>query len=142
MKKLIIALIVALMVAIPATANNNYIYLIDPNPHDANSVAASQNESSYAIDLSAYDPDGFFAIYVLATGDGTATIELTQSVDGTTYIETIPDIATGFTKTSGPGGDGKAIYRVRPMPMRWMKFKVTETGGVAAVVITIKLAVQ
>jgi hypothetical protein len=113
---------------------------------NAQSIAASGTATNpgNAIDLQRVAPNGFFSIQYLITGDGTAKIEYLLSNDGETFVEPTgsSDIGSSLTKTTGPGSDGKDILVFTPMLARWMKIKVTETGGAAAVVITLDLAIQ
>lgn len=113
--------------------------------HSAVTVAASGSASSTAIDFAnmnrSWQPDGYFSIQVAVTGDGTAKFEYLISNDGTNFLEpsAASDITTGVTKTSGPGSDGKDIYSFTPLPCRWMKIKVTETGGADSITVTVDL---
>ena len=104
-------------------------------------IAASGVWTSEAIPLDAYRA-GFYAIQITLTGDGTAKLEYQLSIDGTNYLEpaSASDIATGFTKTSGPGSDGKGLYDFFPMPAKSMKIIATETGGASTVTVTLTLA--
>ncbi len=107
-------------------------------------ITKNTNESSDAIDLNKYQPEGYFSLQVVLTGDGTGKFEYLVSNDGSNYLEPsgASDIATGHTKTSGPGGDGIDIYTFQPGVARFMKIKVTETGTANDVVVTITLLVQ
>jgi hypothetical protein len=86
--------------------------------------------------------NGYFTLYVEVTGDGTAKFEYVLSWDGTNSIEPVgaADIATGYTKTSGEGGDGKDAVPVYPMRAPYIGIRCTETGGVSDVVITARLS--
>jgi len=109
------------------------------------SIAASQNAVSSVIDLSAFSLDGFFGCQVALTGDGTAKVQWGVSIDGTNFIYSdavSDDIVTAHTKTSGPGSDGKDIYQFSPTTARWLKIKVTETGGANGIVVTVDIAMQ
>lgn len=113
---------------------------------DAQSIAASGNSSqpAQAIDLQRYAANGFFSLQYLITGDGTAKIEYNLSNDGSTWLEpsSATDIGSSLTKTTGPGADGKDILSFSPELARFLKIKVTETGGANAVVVTIHIAIQ
>jgi len=111
---------------------------------DTVTVAAAADSTSSAIDLNKYRPEGFFSLQVTLTGTGTAKIEHEGSNNGVDYLTPFGsiDIVTAHTATSGPGADGKHIYRFYPKPIRFLKIKVTETAGAAAVVVTITLLVQ
>lgn len=113
---------------------------------DAQSIAASGNSSNpgNGIDLQRFAQNGFFSVQYLITGTGTAKIEYNLSNDGATYIEptSATDIGSSLTATTGPGSDGKDILSFSPELARFMKIKVTETGGAQAVVVTLWLAIQ
>jgi len=111
---------------------------------NAETVAASANSISSAIDLNKYRPEGYFSLQVTVTGTGTAKIEFQLSNNGADYYEPSgsDDIVTAHTATSGPGADGKDTYRFEPDPARFLKIKVSETAGAAAVVVTATLLVQ
>jgi hypothetical protein len=110
----------------------------------AQSVSASGIEWSEALDLGSINQDGLFSLQLLVTGDGTLQVEYELSHDGVNFVTptTALDIVSAFTKTSGPGSDGKDIYSFDPELGRFMKIKVTETGGANAAVITAHLASQ
>ena len=108
-------------------------------------IAASQNAESSVIDLSGFSLDGFFGCQVTLTGDGTAKVQWGVSIDGANYIysdDASDDIVTAHVKTSGPGSDGKDIYQFTPTTARWLKIKVTETGGASGIVVTVDIAMQ
>lgn len=113
---------------------------------DAQSITASANASQPAegIDLTRYVTNGFFSVQYLITGDGTVKIEYNLSADGSTYIEPTgaSDIGSSLTKTTGPGSDGKDILSFAPELSRYMKIKVTETGGASTAVVTLWLVIQ
>ena len=111
---------------------------------DAETIAAAADSTTDAIDLNKYRPEGYFSLQVTLTGTGTAKIEYLLSNNGDDYLEPSSgeDIVTAHTATSGPGADGKDIYVFEPEMARFMKIKVTETGGATAVVVTITLTVQ
>jgi len=110
---------------------------------DAVTVAASADSTSDALDLK-NRPEGYFSLQVTLTGTGTAKIEYLLSNNGSDYLvpSEAEDIVTAHTVASGPGADGKDIYVFEPEMTKFMKIKVTETGGANAVVVTITLAVQ
>lgn len=107
-------------------------------------VVASGTATSNAVDLGGLSTTGHFSLQVALTGDGTATFEFLLSNDGTNFVEPSGslDITTGFTKTSGPGSDGKDIFSFGPILARWMKIRVTETGGVSAIAVNGYLAMS
>lgn len=109
----------------------------------AEAILANADSTSDAIDIS--QATGFFSLQVALTGDGTAQFEYLASNDGTTYItqSAAADlIFTGFTKTSGPGSDGKDIITFEPELCKFIKIKCTETGGANSITITSTIAVQ
>lgn len=111
----------------------------------AEEIAASGNAESSKIDLAAFGLDGYFGCQVTLTGDGTAKVQVGVSIDGTNFIysdDAADDIITAHTKTSGPGSDGKDIYSFSPVTARWLKIKVTETGGGDSVTVTLDIAMQ
>ena len=109
---------------------------------DAETIAASGSSSSSEIRLN--NMRGYFSLQLEITGDGTATVEYQLSNDGSTFLEptSAGDITSGFTKTSGPGSDGKDIFTIRPEIARRMKVVVTETGGADTITVNAYLAVQ
>lgn len=113
---------------------------------DAQTILASGNSSQpgEGIDLQRFAQNGFFSVQYLITGDGTAKIEYNLSHDGATYIEPTgsTDIGSSLTKTTGPGSDGKDILTFSPELSRFLKIKVTETGGAQSIVVTLWLAIQ
>lgn len=141
MKRILLALFLCVVIAVSAYGSAFHIR----KTQDAVTVAASGTNTSTAVDFGAIDrkwqPDGYFSIQVVLTGDGTAKFEYLISNDGTNFIEpsSASDIATGHTKTSGPGSDGIDIYEFSPEPCRYMKIRVTETGTSNSVVATVTL---
>lgn len=111
---------------------------------DAQSIAASGNASSIAIDLQRYAMNGFFSVQYLITGDGTLKLEYNLSHDGATYIEpsSASDIGSSLTKTTGPGANGKDILPFSPELSQYLKIKATETGTAQAAVLTLWIAIQ
>jgi hypothetical protein len=105
-------------------------------------VAASASALSSVIDLSA--SGGQFSLQIELTGDGTGKLEWVGSNDGTDYIKpnNASDIVTAFTKTGGPGNDGKHIYSFNVSLVKFIKIKITETGGADTVTLTASLAIQ
>jgi len=59
------------------------------------------------------------------TGDGTLTFEVYIRVGGGSWI--LSNTFTGFTKTSGPGGNGKDIVPLSLKPGDSIYIKATET---------------
>jgi len=110
---------------------------------DSETITAGADSTTSAIDLNKWRPEGYFSIQVVLTGAGTAKIEYLLSNDGTNYLEpsTGVDIVLAHTATSGPGADGDDIYVFEPEVARYLKIKITETGG-ASIIATVTLLVQ
>ena len=91
---------------------------------------------------------GNVSLQIEVTGDGTAKFEwIGSNTDGAEATDCIKpnnanDIVAAFTKTDGPGGDGKHIYSFNISLVGSMAIKVTETGGVSAIAVTANIAVQ
>lgn len=111
---------------------------------NAATIAANGSSTSSSIDLRNIAQNGLFSIQLALTGDGTAKVEYLCSNNNSVFIEpaSASDIVSGFTKTSGPGGDGKAFYAFEPEPCGFLKIKVTETGTLKAAVVTLDIAIQ
>lgn len=111
---------------------------------DAITVTASGIANSVPIELP-HHLEGFFSLQVELTGNGTGKFEYSISNDGETYITqtaTADQIVSGFTKTSGPGGDGKDIITFEPEVTKKMKIVCTETGTSNSVTVTATLLVR
>lgn len=106
--------------------------------------ASGSDTSDMIVDLAQIKPVGHFSLQITLTGDGTAKFEYLVSNDGIAYVESsnATDIVTGFTKTSGNGSDGKDLIPFSPEVSRYLKLKVTETGGASAITVTSVLAIQ
>jgi len=115
-------------------------------------LTAGATTTTGAINLSSLGADGYFSIQVLLTGDGTLKIEYMISnvtnetggppLDAQFLTPTgASDIITAHTKTSGPGSDGLDLYQFpgtgEPIFGKWLKLKLTETGGANTVTYTI-----
>jgi len=88
---------------------------------------------------------GYFSLKAAVSGDGTVKFEYMLSFgddDFITFSDTLDVIASGITKTSGPGSDGKDIYPFSPPLASQIKIKVTETGASNAATVTAYLGVQ
>lgn len=106
-------------------------------------VAASGTFTSSAIDLtSSVSALGNLAIQVEVTGDGTASLTYTASIDGTDYVSPTgaTAIATGLTKTVNT--TGKDIYEFSPILAKFIKIVITETGTSDTVTINATLIAQ
>jgi hypothetical protein len=110
----------------------------------AEAIVAGGSSTSAAIDLRNIAQLGYFSIQLVVTGDGTAKVEYLCSNNNSVFIEPsgASDIVTGFTSTSGPGGDGKGFYSFAPETCGWIKIKVTETGTLNAIAVTLDIAIQ
>ena len=119
-------------------------YLFTELIFDTVTVTAAADSTCDAIDLNKFRPEGYFSLQVTLTGSGTAKIEYLLSNNGSDYLEPSEgeDIVTGHTSTSGPETNGKDIYVFEPEVARFLKIKVTETGGAAAIIVTITILVQ
>lgn len=122
--------------------SNNFVKII--NRFSAEPVAASASLISEKINLMDLAQYGFFSLQLTVTGDGMAKVEYLCSNNGSDFIKPVgaDDIVSGFTKTSGPNSDGKGFYSFYPEPCGWMKIRVTETGGVSAIAVTLNIAIQ
>lgn len=117
---------------------------------DAVTIAASGTATSVIADINALESKGNLAVQLILTGTGTATVEWEQTSDGnninTATNFTQPTggytLTTGFTVTSGKGGDGKNIIPLSTSPCNFLRLKVTETGTSNAVVVTAILVSQ
>jgi len=109
-------------------------------------VASGTYTSTPAIDLQDKKMLGYFALQVTVTGSGTCKFEALVSINGTDYMEpsTFDDIASGFTASSGPGSDGKGIYKIdlKGIIPRQIKIKVTETGTSDSVIVNAWISYQ
>jgi len=111
---------------------------------DAITIAASGVANSVPIELP-HHLEGFFSLQIELTGNGTAKFEYEVSNDGETYITqtaTADQIVSGFTKTSGPGSDGKDLISFEPEPAKMMKIVCTETGTSDSVTITVTAVIR
>lgn len=137
MKRFLIAIFLVLaLAATPALAD---IYSI--NALTTKAITASSNSSSDSYDLKRYRIDGYFSVQVTIAGSGTAKVEYLLSNDGTNFVEpsSASDITSGMTATSGPGSDGIDLFSFSPEPARYLKIKVTETGGANPITATVVL---
>ena len=144
MKNLILSILLAiiLMIPVPGFCGDKSATVTEGTAIDGETIAASGSYTSSAIDLS--QVRGYFSIQYTITGDGTVTLSYTLSNDGTTYLTPSgsSSIATGLTKTSGPGGDGKDILPFTPPVAKFLKFVATETGTTDDAVVTLTYAIQ
>lgn len=117
---------------------------------NAVTVAAGGVLRSVPIEIAKWGLDGFFSLHVTVfSGSGTAQIEYELSNDDNTDGAAVwvtpssaSDIVTAHTDASGPGSDGNDLYSFSPETARYMRIKVTETGGAQTITITAVLALQ
>jgi hypothetical protein len=111
---------------------------------DSVSVSGSGNTESDVIDMTNYNPDGFFSLHLELTGDGTAKVEFLLSNSGSDHLtpSSAEDIVTAHIKTSGPGSDGKDIYSFSPDLTKEMIIKITEMTTTDSITVNGWLAVQ
>lgn len=83
-----------------------------------------------------------FAIYIEMTGDGSIDIFKYMSIDGANYIKDERAIKRGFTKTSGPGGDGKDILYVSNIASDALKISFENTDSSNGVVVSADLSTR
>ena len=108
----------------------------------AEAITKNTSATSAAIDLDKFRVNGLFSLQVELTGDGTGKFEYLLSNNEADFLEpsSAVDIAAGFLKTSGPGGDGKDIFSFHPEYTRFMKIKATETGNANDIAVSAWLA--
>ena len=111
---------------------------------DTVTILAGGNSVTPIIDLEAYAIEGFFSIHLIVSGSGTAKVEYMSSnfetsldTDYVVQIATADVIVSDFTSSSGPGTNGKDVIAFNPEVSNRMKLKVTETGGVNSIVVTL-----
>jgi len=100
-------------------------------------IAAGENEISQVLDLKSFVMIGYFSLQIRLTGNGTGKFEYQLSLDDQTYVtQSANVISSNFTKTSGPGGDGKDIISFEPEPASTLRIKVTEIGTTDSITVT------
>jgi len=111
---------------------------------DAVTIEAGQSAESAVQHIQQIADEGRFSIYLELTGDGTAKVEYVLAHDGDNYLTptSATDIAADFTSGSGPGTNGKDIFQFSPELAPDMKIKITETGSLNSIIVTVILAVQ
>ena len=95
-------------------------------------IAASGTATSRVIGLQ--DGKDIHSFQYKVTGDGTVSITVYTSIDGTDFI-TNGVKANAITKTSGPGSDGKNILGLQLKPGDHIQFAATASGD--TVVLTV-----
>lgn len=112
------------------------------------SEVIAAGESAYSRIIDVVKLAGNASLQIELTGDGTGKVEWIGTLDEdaavTAFIKpnNANDIVTAFTKTSGPGADGKHIYGFNVSLVKNMAIKVTETGGGDSITVTAIIALQ
>lgn len=124
--------------------------------HVLSSVSIEANTTSGSfpaegLPLSVMGAQGFAAVEITITGDGTATIGQEYSSDGSTWFKpstqaalgTEETIATGLVKTGGPDGDGKYFIQLENFKTNMrVRFYGKETVGSNSVTVDMTLILQ
>lgn len=102
-------------------------------------VALSDNEVA-DFDISRGNGfEGFFSLQVeIVSGAGTITVDFLESNDGVNFV----DQGSGSDMVTGLSGAGHTMYSFDPMVCKIIRIRITETGGVAPVVVNAWLAAQ
>lgn len=109
-------------------------------------IAASGTAYSRVFDVAKLA--GNASLQLLLTGDGTAKVEWVGTNDKdaavTAFIKpnNSNDVVTAFTKTSGPGSNGKHIYPFNVSLVKNLAIKITETSTTDSITVTAILALQ
>lgn len=112
----------------------------------AQTIAASGTAYSRVFDVKQLA--GNAALQILLTGDGTGKFEWVGTLDEDAVVadfikvNNASDIITAFTKTSGPGGDGRHVYGFNVSLVKNLAIKITETGTVDPIIVTAIIALQ
>jgi len=124
------------VLAAPALAADTTVVTLFEN----RSIAASGGYTSAVLDVGS--AEGYFSLSVSVRGEGTCKINYQASNDLTVWAEPqgVTAVLSGLTKTSGPGLNGKVLDQIAPEFARYLRFCVTETGGAAAVLVTLRVA--
>jgi len=104
----------------------------------AEAILASASADSDVLDLNAFKPEkDRMGLQLVLAGTGTAKLEVFLSADNSIWVESGDgDVATTVAA-------GNSIYEITPELMRYIKIKVTEDGGAAAITVTsLKLVIQ
>ena len=107
---------------------------------DNETIAASGTFTSDGISLGGVHNG--FSLYVEVTGDGSADFFHYISLDGKNFVRQTRAIKRGFTKTSGPGGDGKDVFSIPVMPCDAIKIEAVNTDGSNGIVVTAKVLMR
>lgn len=135
MKKLILAVLLALCLAVPCRASDITIQRVTVMD-GSTAVAAGDDYSGTTTTYTVGNREGFFSIQASATGSGAAKIEYYVSMDGTNFAEPsgASDIITGLTSSSGT-----VTAAFDPPLCESLRIVVTETGGASSITPTIYL---
>ena len=108
----------------------------------AKTIGAGTSETSETINLQNAKTNGFFAVQLTMTGDGTLGLVYEISIDETNFVQPtgFTAITTAFSKTSGTAGDGTDIIAFNPELCIAIRF--TATATTSDVVLTATLAMQ
>lgn len=94
-------------------------------------VSASATYTTNEINLDKKANAGIFAVYYTISGSGTAKIDYQASFDNKNWITPTTGNSIGSSLTAGSD-----ILSFSPVPCAYMRFLVTETGGVSAIAVT------
>lgn len=132
LKMLVLVLALAFMAACPVLADD-YAWQ-GKTIASGTSVAASADYSPIVMSTRGWT--GYVFMTFSVTGTGTAKVEMYNSGDGSTFSEptTAIDVFSGITSASGT-----VVTQVEVHASPWIKPVITETGGAAAVVPTLKI---
>ena len=87
--------------------------------------------TTVAVDLGGYNPDGRYSIELEVWGTGVVTELKYQVANWTNFLSPSSSsaIASNVTTTSGPGSDGRDLYEFDPEPARYLRFYYAVTGA-------------
>jgi hypothetical protein len=109
-------------------------------------VAAGETAYSRIFDVAKLA--GNASLQITMTGDGTGQFEWIGTLDEDAVVaefikvNNANDIVTAFTKTSGPGSDGKHVYPFSVSLVKRLAIKVTETSTSDPITVTAIIALQ
>lgn len=109
---------------------------------NAERIGVGSSSTSEVINLQNAKTNGFFAVQLTMTGDGTLGLVYEISIDGTNFVQPtgFTAITTTFSKTSGTGSDGKDIIAFNPELYIAIRLKATATTD--DIVLTATLCMQ
>lgn len=134
MKKIILTLAAILAMCCTAHAAD-----FTPKATTANltTIAASEAYTTSGIDVAGFDGYFMIELAVSATYTGTVAVTYQGSYDGLTYVT--PEGASAIVSTKGTG---TYIEQFSPDLARYIRFVLTEDGGVAPVECTLNMGVK